>query len=122
MRAVAARASRLFQRRLPSSYGLLPDPCPSGEADLPLSSGLTGYALELFAGVGHVEVRRMFGGAGLFRDGVMFVLRNDAVISVRGAKARREELQTQGSAPWKYSMEHDCVARDMGLWRLLETA
>jgi len=93
MRAVAVRASRLFQRRLPSSYGLLPDRCPCEEADLPLSSGLTGYALELFAGVGHVEARRMFGGAGLFRDGVMFVLLDDAVISVRVADALRAECR-----------------------------
>ena len=121
MRAVAARASRLFQRRLPSSSGLLPDPCPCGEADLPLSSGLTDYALELFAGVGHVEARRMFGGAGLFRDRVMLVLRDDVIISARVADARREQLQAQGYAPWKHSMERDCVARDMRLWCLLET-
>ena len=29
---------------------------------------------ELFAGFGAVQVRRMFGGAGLFADGVMFGL------------------------------------------------
>ena len=50
---------------------------------MPLSPVFVDYALELLAGVGRVEARRMFGGAGLFRDGVMFALLDDDVIYVR---------------------------------------
>ncbi len=47
---------------------------------MPLSPGFTNYALELLAGVGRIEARGIFGGAGLFRDGDMFALLDDDVI------------------------------------------
>lgn len=87
-----------------------------------LSPGFTDYALELLAGVGCVQARRMFGGAGLFRDGVMFALLDDDVIYLRVDDALQAELQAQGSVPWVYSMKRDGAVRDMGYWRLPETA
>lgn len=87
-----------------------------------LSPGFTDYALELLAGVGRVEARRMFGGAGVFRDGVMFALLDDDVIYVRVDDPLQADLQAQGSVPWVYSMKADGVVRDMGYWRLPETA
>ena len=64
----------------------------------------------------------MFGGAGLFRDGVMFALLDDDVIYVRVDDALQADLQAQGSAPWVYSLKRDGAVRDMGYWRLPETA
>jgi DNA transformation protein len=89
---------------------------------MPLSPGFTDYALELLAGVGRVEARRMFGGAGLFRDGVMFALLDSDAIYVRVDDALQADLQTQGSVPWVYSMKRDGAVRDMGYWLLPETA
>jgi len=89
---------------------------------MPLSPGFTDYALELLAGVGRVETRRMFGGAGLFRDGVMFALLDDGVICVRVDDALQADLLAQGSVPWVYSMKRDGAVSDMGYWRLPETA
>ena len=66
---------------------------------MPLSPVFVDYALELLAGVGRVEARRMFGGAGLFRDGVMFALLDDDVIYVRVDDALQADLQPQGSVP-----------------------
>ena len=89
---------------------------------MPLSPGFSDYALELLTGVGRVEARRMFGGAGLFRDGVMFALLDDDVIYFRVDEALQADLQAQGSVPWVYSMKRDGVVRDMGYWRMPETA
>jgi DNA transformation protein and related proteins len=81
---------------------------------MPLSPGFTDYALELLAGVGRVEARRMFGGTGLVRDGLMFVLLDDEMIYVRVDDAVQADLQAQGSVPWVYSMKRDGAVRDMG--------
>jgi DNA transformation protein len=89
---------------------------------LPLSPGFTDYAVELLAGLGRVQARRMFGGAGLFRDGVMFALLDDDVIYLRVDDALQAELRAQGSVPWVYSMKRDGAVRDMGYWRMPETA
>ena len=41
------------------------------------------YIAELFAAFGPVKVRRMFGGAGLFVDGLMIGLVGDGVIYLK---------------------------------------
>jgi DNA transformation protein len=89
---------------------------------MPLSPGFTDYALELLAGLGRVEAKRMFGGAGLYRDGVMFALLDDDVLFFRVDAKLEAELKEQGSAPWVYSMKKDGAVRDMGYWRMPETA
>lgn len=92
------------------------------EAAIPLSPGFSDYALELLAGFGRLEAKRMFGGAGLYRDGVMFGILDDDVIFFRVDDALEAELKAQGSAPWSYSMKRDGAVREMGYWRMPETA
>ena len=47
------------------------------------------FVMELFAPMGPVNVRRMFGGAGVFRDGLMFALLSDYVIYLKTDAALR---------------------------------
>ena len=89
---------------------------------MPLSPGFTDYALELLAGLGRLEARRMFGGAGLYRDGVMFAILDDDAVFFRVDDALQAEMEAQGSAPWVYSMKRDGTVREMGYWRMPETA
>lgn len=89
---------------------------------MPLSPGFIDYALELLAGLGRVEAKRMFGGAGLYRDGVMFGILDDDAVFFRVDDALQADLQAQGSIPWVYSMKSDGAIRDMGYWRMPETA
>ena len=89
---------------------------------MPLSPGFTDYALELLAGLGRLEARRMFGGAGLYRDGVMFAILDDDAVFFRVDDALQAEMEAQGSAPWVYSMKRDGTVRAMGYWRMPETA
>jgi len=89
---------------------------------LSLSPGFTDYVLELLTSLGGVSARRMFGGAGLFRDGVMFALLDDDVIYVRVNDALQADLQAQGSIPWVYSMKRDGGLQVADYWRMPETA
>jgi len=71
---------------------------------------------ELFSGFGPVSVRRMFGGAGLFSDGLMFglVLRGDLFL-----KADEETIpsfKTEGSHPFVYASKGHEVT--LSYWRL----
>lgn len=89
---------------------------------MPLSPGFSDYVLELLAGFGRVEAKRMFGGAGLYRDGVMFAILDDDVVFFRVDDALQTEMEAQGSVPWVYSMKSDGSIRSMGYWRMPETA
>lgn len=64
----------------------------------------------------------MFGGAGLYRDGVMFGILDDDVIFFRVDDKLEADLKAQGSAPWVYSLKRDGAVREMGYWRMPETA
>lgn len=84
------------------------------------------FVKELFAGMGRVEVKRMFGGAGGYADGVMFLLIADDTIHI---KANDEEmkaaLRAEGSGPFEWvpqSGPRKGETLDLGYWRLPEAA
>lgn len=58
---------------------------------------------ELFEGLGAVSIRRMFGGAGVYAQGVMFALVDDDVVYLKVDDALREALAAEGSVPWTYT-------------------
>jgi DNA transformation protein len=58
------------------------------------------FVKELFAGLGPVQVKRMFGGAGVYADGLMFALLADDVVYLKTDEALRAELEAEGCAPW----------------------
>lgn len=89
---------------------------------MPLSPGFADFALELLTGFGRLEAKRMFGGAGLYRDGVMFGILDDDAIFLRVDDALQAELKAQGSVAWSYSMKPDGTVRERGYWRLPESA
>lgn len=89
---------------------------------MPLSPGFSDYVIELLAGLGRVQAKRMFGGAGLYRDGVMFGILDDDAVFFRVDDQLEADLRSQGSAPWVYSMKSDGSIRSMGYWRIPETA
>ena len=89
---------------------------------MPLSPGFSDYVVELLAGMGRIEARRMFGGAGLYRDGVMFAILDDDVVFFRVDDQLEADLKAQGSVPWVYSMKPDGSIRSMGYWRMPETS
>src|SRR3990172_1421392 len=66
------------------------------------TSDFAAYAVELLGAVGRVAARRMFGGYGLYCDGVMFALIADDVLYLKADDASRPEFERAGSEPFVY--------------------
>jgi DNA transformation protein len=85
---------------------------------MPLSPGFTDYAEELLAGFGKVEIRRMFGGAAIYRGGVGFGILDDDVFYIKADAEFGAELKKQGCKPWVYSVKKDGTVRDIAYWSM----
>lgn len=59
------------------------------------------YVLDQLSDWGNVSARRMFGGAGLYRDGKMFGLVADDVAYLKVDASNRERFVRAGSSPFK---------------------
>lgn len=66
-----------------------------------VSNDFLEYVLDQFAEWGGVTVRKMFGGAGLYRDGKMFGLVSDNVAYLKVDEPNRDKFIAAGSAPFK---------------------
>lgn len=75
---------------------------------------------ELFAPVGPVTVRRMFGGAGIYRDGVIFALEVDGELYLKVDETSRVAFVQAGSRPFTYDGKGKPVT--MPYWLLPEAA
>jgi len=58
------------------------------------------YVLEMLAPLGGVAARRMFGGAGLYRDGAIFALVADDVLYFKVDDGNRGDFEAAGSGPF----------------------
>ena len=85
-----------------------------------ISDELREHVRDLFAGVGSVSVRRMFGGAGVYLDDACFALVVDGAILMRADAALARDYAEAGSEQWVYDGRHGPVA--MPYWRLPEAA
>ena len=61
------------------------------------------FIRDLFAPFGPVTVRRMFSGAGIFADGLMFGLVVRDVIYLKVDDGNRADFEREGSAPFTYT-------------------
>jgi DNA transformation protein len=59
------------------------------------------YVVEQLSGWDEVSVRRMFGGAGLYRGGVMFGLIADDVVYLKVDDSNRDDFVAAGSVPFE---------------------
>ncbi|HWA00731.1 MAG TPA: TfoX/Sxy family protein [Caulobacterales bacterium] len=83
------------------------------------------FVQELFAGLGQVQIKRMFGGAGGYADGVMFLLLDDETIYIKVDDALKRELAKEGSGPFVWAPQSGPRAGeriDLGYWRLPDAA
>jgi DNA transformation protein len=64
--------------------------------------GFVAHALDLLSLLGGVEARRMFGGHGLYADGVMFGLLDDGELFLKTDAATRERFVAAGCRQWSY--------------------
>ena len=83
------------------------------------------FVQELFAGLGPVQVKRMFGGAGGYADGLMFLLIADDTIYIKTDEALRAELAAEGCGPFVWAPQsgpRKGEKVDLGYWRLPDSA
>jgi DNA transformation protein len=59
------------------------------------------YVVEQLSNWGEVSVRRMFGGAGLYRSGTMFAVIADDVAYLKVDDSNRNDFVRAGSAPFE---------------------
>jgi DNA transformation protein len=86
-----------------------------------VSGAFLEFACDLFSGLGPVRARRMFGGAGLYADGVMFALVADDVIHLKGDDALAVELEALGCGPFVFTPKAG-DPQPMRYWRMPEDA
>ncbi len=75
------------------------------------------YIRELFAEFGTVHVRRMFGGAGIYADEVMFGLISDELIYLKADAETVPAFERENCAPFQYTTKTGKRAV-MSYWRL----
>ena len=65
-------------------------------------SDFVDHVLELMSDFGDVNAKRMFGGYGLFREGLMFSLVADSALYLKADKGNEEEFQAQDLPKFTY--------------------
>ena len=73
--------------------------------------------IDLFAAFGRVSVRRMFGGFGIYADGIMFALAARGVIYLKADDETAEAFRQEGAGPFTYDTRHGQHV-SLSYWRL----
>ena len=74
---------------------------------------------ELFSAFGPVSVRRMFGGAGVFADGLMIALVSDGVIFLKADARTIPDFEREGQGPFTYGTRNGQRSL-LSYWRMPE--
>lgn len=63
------------------------------------------YAIDQLAELGPVTSRRMFGGAGLYCDGLMFAIVVDDTLYFKVGNSNRADYEAEGMEPFTYTTD-----------------
>lgn len=76
------------------------------------------FAVDLFADLGPVTTRKMFGGLGLYLDGTIFALmRREGTLQLKGVGAMVDVFNDAGWAQWTYEGKGGKI-RSMPYWEV----
>ena len=84
-----------------------------------VSAGFVDMLKEQLAEFGSVSVRRMFGGAGIYNDGVMFGLIADDTLYLKADDINRSAFEAEDMKPFAYQGKGGHVAI-MSYWQVPE--
>lgn len=73
-------------------------------------SEFIGFLKELFEKWGEVTARRMFGGHGLYHEGLMFAIVMDNRLYLKADDKNRPDFEALGLSPFTYPMKGKTVA------------
>jgi DNA transformation protein len=68
---------------------------------MPVSDEYLAYVIEQLEGLGAVQSRRMFGGAGLYCDGLFFAIVADDVLYFKVDDSNRADYEAEGMGPFQ---------------------
>jgi DNA transformation protein len=80
------------------------------------SASFIEHVKETLAGLGPVSVRRMFGGAGVYADGVMFALIADDALYLKADDVSKRAFEAEGARPFLYESRGRPIV--MSYWRV----
>ncbi len=84
---------------------------------MPVNNSYIQYALDLLKALGPVSAKRMFGGAGLYLEGLFFALIADDVLYFKVDEANKADYLKAGTGPFKpfgsYAMSYYEVPADV---------
>ncbi len=83
-----------------------------------VSSEFIDFLLENLAPLGPVYARRMFGGAGLYCDGLMFALIADDTVYLKADDKTSQDFMSEGLKPFTYHGKSKPIT--MSYWRVPE--
>ncbi len=72
------------------------------------------------AGLGEIEIKRMFGGAGALKGGAMFAILGDGTLWLKADEAMANEMAELGSS--QFSMDSKAGVKTLPYWTLPEAA
>ena len=72
---------------------------------MPASASFVEFISELFSPFGEITVRKMFGGAGVYCDGVFFALIGDDDLWLKVDDVTRTEFENYGLEPFVFEMK-----------------
>jgi DNA transformation protein len=81
-----------------------------------VSRDFAAYVQELFAPLGVIRVKQMFGGAGVYADDLMFALIHDDALYLRVDAEIEARFREAGSQPFIYKTK-DGAEMSLGYWR-----
>ncbi len=76
---------------------------------------------DIFEGIGPVQIRRMFGGQGVYRDGVMFALEAGGELYLKADQSSQDVFRDLGSRPFSYTTRDGRITI-MSYWLMPESA
>lgn len=76
---------------------------------------------DVFQALGAVQTRRMFGGQGIYRDGVMFALEAGGELYLKADGETHAVFGSMGSRPFSYAAKDGRTAT-MNYWLMPESA
>jgi len=77
---------------------------------MPADSAFVAHLLDLLEPLGGVTAKRMFGGHGIFREGLMFGLVVDGVFHLKTDPENRSEFEARDLPPFRYEGKDGRVA------------
>ena len=79
-----------------------------------------GALVDLFEPFGRVTVRKMFGGHGVYADGLCFAIETDGVVYIKATPGTEAVFAAAGSEPFTYLARGKPMK--IAYWRLVDSA